>query len=67
MDAERGGRPLSLDSDGFGSMYFLPGKIAVFDKEPPTDSHRYLLTNFAFSPSRILASHRTTRRPIEWL
>ncbi len=50
MDAERGGRPLSLDSDGYGSIYFLPGKIAVFDKEPPTNSHRYLLTNFAFSP-----------------
>lgn len=44
MDTERGGRPLSLDSDGYGSMYFLPGKIAVFDKEPPTNSHRYLLT-----------------------
>jgi hypothetical protein len=50
MDGERGGRPLSLDSDGYGSMYFLPCKIAVYEKEPPTTSHRFLLTNFAFSP-----------------
>jgi hypothetical protein len=50
MEAERGGRPLSLDSDGYGSMFFVPGKIAVFNKEPPTNSHRFLLTNFAFSP-----------------
>lgn len=50
MDAERGGRPLSLDGDGYGSMYFLPQKIAVYEKEPTTTFHRFLLTNFAFSP-----------------
>lgn len=50
MDGEPGGRPLSLDGDGYGSMYFLPRKLAVYEKEPPTTSHRFLLTNFAFSP-----------------
>jgi hypothetical protein len=50
MDAERSGMPLSLDSDGYGSMYFLPRKLAVYEKEPPTTSHRFLLTNFEFSP-----------------
>jgi len=50
MDPERDGRPLSLDSDGYGSMYFLPRQIAVYEKEPPMTSHRFLLTNFAFSP-----------------
>lgn len=50
MDAERGGRPLSLDDQGYGSMYFLPRKIAVYEKAPPTTGHRFLLTNFTFSP-----------------
>jgi len=50
MDLERGGRPLSLDGDGYGSMYFLPRKLSVFEKEPPTVCHRFLLTNFEFSP-----------------
>jgi hypothetical protein len=50
MDPERGGRPLSLDTDGYGSMYFLPRKLAVYEKEPPSTCHRFLLTNFAFSP-----------------
>lgn len=50
MDPEPGGRPLSLDGDGYGSMYFLPRKLAVFEKEPPTAFHRFLLTNFEFSP-----------------
>lgn len=50
MDPERGGRPLSLDDQGYGSMYFLPRKIAVYEKAPPTTCHRFLLTNFTFSP-----------------
>src|ERR1035437_8564737 len=35
MDAERGGRPLSVDDQGYGSMYFQPRKIAVYEKAPP--------------------------------
>ena len=50
MHSERGGRPVSLDGDGYGSMDFLPRKLAVYENEPPTTSHRFLLTNFAFSP-----------------
>lgn len=50
MDAQRSGRPLSTDSSGYGSLYFLPHKIALYEKEPTTAPHRFLLTNFAFSP-----------------
>jgi hypothetical protein len=40
MGQELGGRPLSLDADGYGSMYFLPRKIAVYQRSRrlrPTD------------------------------
>jgi hypothetical protein len=50
MEEEQGGRPLSLDEQGYRAFYFLPHKLAVYEKSPPTVRHRFLLTNFAFSP-----------------
>jgi hypothetical protein len=58
MNPERGGRPLSLDTDGYGSMYFLPRKLAVYEKEPPSTCHRFL-----FDELRVFAVYASRRVP----
>jgi hypothetical protein len=50
MASDHAGRPLALDADGYGSIYFLPHKVTVYDKRSRTILYRFLLTNFAFSP-----------------
>jgi hypothetical protein len=50
LSCDDSGRPLSLDTNGYASIYFRPKKLTAYSSTFSATPPQFLLTNFAFSP-----------------